>query len=84
MFNNSSNINNGKKKEKKSRHGCIKSCTIRVGQGGLKAVVWTDTIQGLFSAAVTVFVLILGVNHVGGLSKVYEANARSDRWEFFK
>lgn len=59
---------------------CIFYTTI----GGLKAVVWTDAIQSLFTAVSILIVIILGVMQVGGIGNVIKANQEGGRIEFFK
>ena len=53
-------------------------------QGGLKAVVWTDAIQSLFTLGSVIFVITLGVMNVGGFQQVFEINQKGGRIEFFK
>lgn len=53
-------------------------------QGGLKAVVWTDAIQSVFTTASIVIVIILGLIQVGGISNMVKANQEGGRIEFFK
>jgi Na+/proline symporter len=57
---------------------------INVMQGGLKAVVWTDTLQTILMFMGVVIVMILGTAHVGGLGVVFDRSAQSGRLEFFK
>ncbi|XP_015365034.1 PREDICTED: sodium-coupled monocarboxylate transporter 1-like [Diuraphis noxia] len=59
---------------------CIFYTTI----GGLKAVVWTDAIQSIFTAVSIVIVIILGVIQAGGIGNVFRSNQEGDRIEFFK
>lgn len=53
-------------------------------QGGLKAVVWTDAIQGVFTITAVLAIIILGISKVGGIQRVLELNNRGGRLEFFK
>lgn len=53
-------------------------------QGGLKAVVWTDAIQGVFTLTAVLVIIILGISKVGGIQRVLELNNRGGRLEFFK
>lgn len=53
-------------------------------QGGLKAVVWTDAIQSVFTAASIIFVVIIGLIQVGGIGNMIKANQEGGRIEFFK
>ncbi|XP_060833760.1 sodium-coupled monocarboxylate transporter 1-like [Rhopalosiphum padi] len=59
---------------------CIFYTTI----GGLKAVVWTDAIQSIFTAVSIIIVIILGVIQIGGIGNMIRANQEGDRIEFFK
>lgn len=56
----------------------------RLFQGGLKAVVWTDTIQTLVMYCGTITICIVGTYQVGGVAKVWKRNDESGRIEFFK
>lgn len=53
-------------------------------QGGLKAVVWTDTLQTVLMYGGVAMVMILGTRKAGGLSQVIESNSQTDRLEFLK
>jgi Na+/proline symporter len=53
-------------------------------QGGLKAVVWTDTLQTFLMFGSVIIVMILGTVNVGGPGVVWELSQRSERLEFFK
>ena len=53
-------------------------------QGGIKAVVWTDTIQIFIIYGSIITVLIKGTLDLGGLGIVFERNLDSRRIEFFK
>ena len=53
-------------------------------QGGIKAVVWTDTIQMFLMYGSIITLLVKGVLDVGGLDIVWERNFNSSRVEFFK
>ncbi|XP_001948596.2 sodium-coupled monocarboxylate transporter 1 [Acyrthosiphon pisum] len=59
---------------------CIFYTTI----GGLKAVVWTDAIQSIFTAVSIMIVIILGAIQVGGFGSMIRANQEGGRIEFFK
>lgn len=64
----------------------VSSCMIRdlSFQGGLKAVVWTDTIQTVMMFGAVIVVLVLGTNKVGGVAEVWKRNVDTERIEFFK
>lgn len=53
-------------------------------KGGLKAVVWTDAIQSLFTVGSISMVIILGLIQVGGVANVIKANYDGDRIELFR
>jgi Na+(H+)/acetate symporter ActP len=53
-------------------------------QGGLKAVVWTDTLQQIIMMGSSVIVMALGIIAVGGLDVAWQRNLDGDRIEFFK
>lgn len=53
-------------------------------QGGLKAVLWTDALQNVFSLLAVVFVITLGVQQLGGINKIYNIAKDEGRVEFFK
>lgn len=52
-------------------------------KGGLKAVVWTDTIQSIFTMAALVLVVIIGCKNQG-ISEVLRINEEGHRLELFK
>lgn len=58
-------------------------CIFYTSIGGLKAVVWSDALQSLFTITSIITVLVLGTISVGGLSKVIEVNDRRERLEIF-
>lgn len=53
-------------------------------QGGLKAVVWTDTVQTIIMFGAMVVTVIVGTVRVGGVQEVWSRNQQGDRIEFFK
>lgn len=53
-------------------------------KGGLKAVVWTDTLQTILMFGGVIFVMVYGTIKVGGPSVVMERTISGDRLEFFK
>lgn len=59
---------------------CIFYTTI----GGLKAVVWTDTLQFCVTLTTLIFVLVMGTISVGGLGPIWEKSTLGERLEFFK
>ncbi|XP_044268114.1 sodium-coupled monocarboxylate transporter 1-like [Tribolium madens] len=58
-------------------------CIFYTTLGGLKAVVWTDTIQTIMMFAALIGVLVLGVASVGGFDEVWRRNEEGDRIDFF-
>ncbi|KAJ9582262.1 hypothetical protein L9F63_003391 [Diploptera punctata] len=58
-------------------------CIFYTTLGGLKAVVWTDTLQQIIMMVSSVVVIFLGVIAVGGLDKMWQINLEGDRIEFF-
>lgn len=59
---------------------CIFYTTI----GGLKAVVWTDTLQFSLTVGTMAVVLVMGTYAAGGVQTVWEKADSRDRIEFFK
>jgi len=53
-------------------------------QGGLKAVVWTDTLQQIIMVGSSIIVIGLGIIAVGGLEVMWQRSLEGDRIEFFK
>ncbi|XP_046666668.1 sodium-coupled monocarboxylate transporter 1-like [Homalodisca vitripennis] len=59
-------------------------CIFYTTVGGLKAVVWTDTLQTILMLLGVVVVLVMGTIRVGGPGVVWERNDFSGRLEFLK
>ncbi|KAG8325420.1 hypothetical protein J6590_067869 [Homalodisca vitripennis] len=59
-------------------------CIFYTSIGGLKAVVWTDAIQGVFTLGSNFFVVGLGFMYVGGIMQVLRTNEEGGRLELFK
>lgn len=53
-------------------------------QGGIKAVVWTDTLQMILMIFGVLTVAIMGTREVGGVNNVWKRNEESGRIDFFK
>ena len=53
-------------------------------QGGIKAVMWTDTFQSMMMFIALLAVLIKGTIDAGGIQEVMVANNNQSRLEFFK
>ncbi|XP_046643614.1 sodium-coupled monocarboxylate transporter 1-like [Daphnia pulicaria] len=58
-------------------------CTFYTALGGLKAVVWTDTLQIFVMYGSFITVLVKGSMDIGGLNTVWQRNFNSSRIEFF-
>ncbi|XP_065344867.1 sodium-coupled monocarboxylate transporter 2-like [Cloeon dipterum] len=58
-------------------------CIFYTSLGGLRAVVWTDTLQSFSMISGVLVVTILGTLDVGGIGVVMERAANTDRLEFF-
>ncbi|PSN31614.1 hypothetical protein C0J52_26393 [Blattella germanica] len=58
-------------------------CIFYTTLGGLKAVVWTDTLQTILMFGGVIVVMILGTMKVGGIGVVWELSKESERLEFF-
>ncbi|XP_068084240.1 sodium-coupled monocarboxylate transporter 2 [Anabrus simplex] len=58
-------------------------CIFYTTLGGLKAVVWTDTLQTILMFAGVIIVMVLGTINVGGIDVVIERSRDSERLEFF-
>ncbi|XP_036147769.1 sodium-coupled monocarboxylate transporter 1 isoform X2 [Monomorium pharaonis] len=58
-------------------------CIFYTTMGGLKAVVWTDTIQTVLMFGAVIPVAALGTARVGGVAEVWRRNVETERIEFF-
>ncbi|XP_015595246.1 sodium-coupled monocarboxylate transporter 1 [Cephus cinctus] len=58
-------------------------CIIYTSLGGLKAVVWTDTVQFLTTVGSLFVVLYLGINYLNGFSEIWRISAEGKRLVFF-
>lgn len=56
-------------------------CIFYTCVGGMKAVVWTDVVQGLIMLGALVVVAIKGTLSIGGVGVVIEQNLNSTRLE---
>lgn len=59
-------------------------CVFYTTFGGLKAVVWTDTLQFILMIGAVCCVIVLGLKSTGGIANVWEAAERGERLVFFK
>ena len=53
-------------------------------QGGIKAVIWTDFLQGMVMVVASIAVIVLGLIHVGGFLPVWERSRDGGRINFFQ
>ncbi|XP_044580342.1 sodium-coupled monocarboxylate transporter 1 isoform X2 [Cotesia glomerata] len=58
-------------------------CIFYASQGGMKAVIMTDTFQGIVLLISLFVVVSMGMTLQGGISKVWQDNLETDRIEFF-
>ncbi|XP_012281008.1 sodium-coupled monocarboxylate transporter 1 [Orussus abietinus] len=58
-------------------------CIFYTTLGGLKAVVWTDTIQTVVMFGGVIVVMVVGTIRVGGIEEVWKRNVETGRIEFF-
>ncbi|KAK9502655.1 hypothetical protein O3M35_011381 [Rhynocoris fuscipes] len=58
-------------------------CIFYTSLGGLKAVVWSDTLQGTVMIGSVLAVLFLGLQQVGGIHEVIQSSWEGDRLEMF-
>ncbi|PSN54818.1 Sodium-coupled monocarboxylate transporter 1 [Blattella germanica] len=57
-------------------------CVFYTMLGGLKAVVWTDFLQGLVMLLSSVLIIIFGLIHAGGFGAVWQRNEEGGRIQF--
>lgn len=53
-------------------------------QGGIKAVIWTDFLQGMVMVVSSIVVIVLGLIHVGGFLPVWERSRDGGRIKIFE
>jgi Na+/pantothenate symporter len=53
-------------------------------QGGIKAVIWTDFLQGVVMVMSSIAVIVLGLIHVGGFLPVWERSREGGRIKIFE
>ncbi|XP_045509545.1 sodium-coupled monocarboxylate transporter 1-like isoform X2 [Colias croceus] len=58
-------------------------CIFYTTLGGIKAVVWTDTLQTILMYFGVIFVLVYGTCRLGGINEVFRINQEGDRLDFF-
>lgn len=59
-------------------------CIFYTALGGLKAVVWTDTVQFVVTIGALMTVCIIGVQEVGGLSHIWQTSKEGKRLDIFE
>lgn len=59
-------------------------CVFYTMLGGIKAVVWTDVVQGLIMFASCFLVVAVGVYKIGGFAEVFARAAAGNRLEIFE
>lgn len=59
---------------------CIFYTTI----GGLKTVVWTDTLQFTVTFGALIAVFVLGINSSGGIVEIWNKAVENQRLDLFK
>lgn len=59
-------------------------CIFYTTVGGLRAVVWADTIQFLLMLVAIFAIIGLGLSDIGGVSEVWTRAQRGGRLDFFK
>lgn len=59
-------------------------CIFYTTVGGIRAVVWTDTLQFVSMCGAIIVVMVLGTISVGGLKTLYEINDEGGRIVWFK
>lgn len=59
-------------------------CIFYTTVGGLKAVIWTDTIQFLIMNGSILLIIIIGIINEGGVSKIWGIAEDSGRINFFE
>ncbi|KAF7285221.1 hypothetical protein GWI33_011544 [Rhynchophorus ferrugineus] len=58
-------------------------CIFYTTLGGLKAVVWTDTIQTIIMFVALIITVIIGTVQIGGVKEVWARNSEGGRIDFF-
>ncbi|GJQ70604.1 hypothetical protein Trydic_g22998 [Trypoxylus dichotomus] len=58
-------------------------CIFYTTLGGLKAVVWTDTVQTVVMVGALVVVMVMGTMNAGGFAEVWKRNKDGGRIDFF-
>lgn len=59
-------------------------CIFYTMLGGIKAVIWTDFLQGVVMVVASLVVIILGLIHVGGFIPVWEKSNEGQRIKIFE
>lgn len=59
-------------------------CIFYTTLGGLKAVVWTDTVQFVVTVGALFTVCVIGVQEVGGLERIWQISKEGKRLDIFE
>lgn len=59
-------------------------CIVYTMLGGIKAVVWTDFLQGITMVLASVVIIILGLIHIGGFGVVWDRSNEGGRIKVFE
>lgn len=59
-------------------------CVFYTSFGGMRAVVWTDTLQSIVTCGAMFAVVWIGVSDVGGIAEVFRRADEGGRLIFFK
>ncbi|XP_069699562.1 sodium-coupled monocarboxylate transporter 2-like [Periplaneta americana] len=59
-------------------------CIFYTMMGGIKAVVWTDFLQGVIMVVASIVVITLGLIHVGGFGIVWQRSLEGERIKVFE
>lgn len=51
-------------------------------KGGIKAVVWTDVVQGIIMILTMIVTFSIGIFEVGGINEVWNRNLEGNRLKF--
>ncbi|KAF5273208.1 hypothetical protein FQA39_LY07539 [Lamprigera yunnana] len=58
-------------------------CIFYTAVGGIKAVVWADTLQFFITVLTLIIIIILGIIKIGGITVVFEKSQQGNRLELF-
>uniref|UniRef100_A0A1B6GGU5 Sodium/solute symporter n=1 Tax=Cuerna arida TaxID=1464854 RepID=A0A1B6GGU5_9HEMI len=58
-------------------------CLFYTAFGGVKAVMWSDTLQNMFTLVAVIFVVLIGSWRLGGVLEMWRINEQGSRLEIF-